>query len=55
MAADAHEIHKTPQNTRDQNKTLSVLWACTAPRLKLATKTAEAVRTFLFSRVALSV
>ena len=23
MAADAHEIHKTSQNTRDQNKTLS--------------------------------
>ena len=31
MAADMHEIHKTTQNTRDQNKTLSVLWACTAP------------------------
>ena len=23
MAADAHEIHKTTQNTRDQNKTFS--------------------------------
>ena len=33
VAADMHEIHKTTQNTRDQNKTLSVLWACTAPSL----------------------
>ena len=35
VAADAHEIHKTTQNTRDQNKTLSVLWACTAQNLPL--------------------
>ena len=38
MVADAHEIHKTSQNTRDQNKTLSVLWACTAPRFKASHK-----------------
>ena len=34
MAAGMHEIHKTTQNTRDQNKNLSVLWACAAPSLK---------------------
>ena len=33
MAADMQEIHKTTQNTRDQNETLSVLWGCTAPSL----------------------
>ena len=47
------EIHKTSQNTRDQNKTLSVLWACTAPSL-IPTPQGKAEGTSPFFRVALS-
>ena len=54
MAADMHEIHKTTQNTRDQNKTLSVLWACTAPSLNTYHYKKQKAR-LLFLWVALSI
>ena len=53
VVADMHEIHKTTQNTRDQNKTLSVLWACTVAPTLTTTRSKRLDSFFLW--VALSV